>query len=74
MNSPDTTEIIRSLGRIEGKIESLISTQVDLKGEHKTLRKDLDTLNAKVNRFSGALAVGSFVLVTFKDKIAGVFG
>lgn len=73
MNTPETTEIIRSLGRIEGKIESLIAVQGDLKGEHKLLRKDLDAVNARLNRFSGALAVGSFSLVFLKDKILGLF-
>lgn len=73
MDAVDVAEIHRALGRIEGKQDSILNTQSELKAAHSTLRKDIDDVRSKLNWYSGALAVIGFAAVFLKDKIIGVF-
>ena len=71
--SPETSEIVRSLGRIEGKLDGILRSQIEMKTEATALRADLDKVKAKLHWYSGGLAALSFVLVFLKDKLQGVF-
>lgn len=68
----DTEGIQRALGRIEGKIDHLASTNAEIKAEQKSLRDDHKKLNAKVNYILGGLAVISSILTFFKAQITQI--
>jgi hypothetical protein len=75
-----TEALNRSLGRIEGK-QDLILTHIDrLSRDHDALKQSVDGLNGRVSRvekklvwWAGAAATLSAFVYFFKDKITGVF-
>lgn len=73
MNTPETTEIVRSLGRIEGKLDGILRSQVELRADQISLRSEIDGVKAKLHWYSGGVAAFAVVLSVFKDKLAGVF-
>jgi hypothetical protein len=73
MDAIDIAEIHRSLGRIEGKQDSILSAQSSLRTDHNNLKTEVDAVRSRLNFYAGGLAAFSFLGVFLKDKIIGVF-
>ena len=83
MTTPSNdTELMRVIGRIEGKIDGMMTSMTGLHAEHKELKSETNDLWAQVNKlenrlnlYAGGLAVLSpvafMVLKPLIDRIIG---
>lgn len=63
---PDTDgEILRALGRLEGKLDSFLSDRVDDRQAHDDLEKRVRTLETRQAYWLGGTALGTFLLTHF---------
>lgn len=69
----EETEVQRSLGRIEGKLDGVLQSQQRAHEEREVMRKDIDQLKKQDHRYAGAFGV-LFLLLTFKDTLAQIMG
>lgn len=66
-------EIIRTLGRVEGKLDLLIDNHDDLKEDHETTKASLASVQKKVNWYSGAIATVGLLGLFLKDRLKELF-
>lgn len=70
--APEHNELHSRLGRLEGKIDSVLDNQIDVKHRAEQLENRMSVVEAKVNRWGGALAVILAVYVFIGDRIRNV--
>lgn len=67
--------IQRTLGRIEGKLDGILATQVTQQNRADDAEKRIQAVEAKVHWYSGTVAIIAAVFTFFGDKIrAAIFG
>lgn len=72
-NSEILSELQRSLGRIEGKQDMILSNHGDLKESHEALRSKVSAVERRLNWYSGSIAGLSAVAFLFKDRLVHLF-
>jgi hypothetical protein len=63
----------RSLGNIEGKLDTVIDNQTDFKRRHESLEGRVGQLENRVNRWGGAIGVLLGIYVFIGDRIRSIF-
>lgn len=66
-------EIHRALGRIEGKQDYITANVTGLRDDHDKLAKKVNTIDAKLQWYTGVGATIMFSVTFFKDKILSLF-
>lgn len=74
-----SNEVLRAIGRIEGKMDQLVSNQLRIEDAQADMRADIKEQSRKVeavrlrqNYHSGGIAAVGSLLILFKDKIAAI--
>lgn len=70
--APEHNELHSRLGRLEGKIDSVLDNQLDVKRRAEQLETRMSVVEAKVNRWGGGIAVILGIYVFIGEKIRNV--
>ena len=69
----ENSQIHHALGNLEGKIDSVLENQADFKRRHESLEGRVGSLENRVHRWGGALAVILGVYVFIGDRVRSIF-
>lgn len=73
MTQGEHNEFQRSFYKMEAKLDAILQNQEDFKNGHDKLSDRVTAVEAKVNKWGGALSVLLALYVFFGEQIRGAF-
>lgn len=64
---------MRTLGRIEGKIDGLVDSHDLLRADHEKTKASLSAVRSKMHWYGGALAMIGVAWVAVRDEFTKIF-